>query len=364
MAADKLRRMDGSKLLWHMREVKGWQQGERIAPIHIDMGIAKFCNVKCVFCYGKFQQPKPVFIPRDALLNIISDAYDIGVKSLAFIGDGEPTCNPYLYEALDLCKKLQIDTAISTNAVLVNTEEKAKQILSACTWARVCISAGTQAGYEKIHGVDKFKEAVKAIQLLVETKKKFGYRCDIGMQAVYIPGVMDEEMIAESALALALDVDYFVIKQCSLPDAGESGMEIFDVNAYDSEKVQKVLAQCESMSTERTQIIPKWQTIKQKGIRPYHGCLAVPFISEISGDGSWYPCGFMFGGRPEVEQYKFADLTKERLKDVFNSCHYWNVIENMEKFNVHSDCKGACRLDACNEFLYDYINPPRGVNFI
>jgi hypothetical protein len=62
---DKKRRMDGTKLLWHMDRVNDrYIKGNRVAPIHIDMGIAKFCNISCVFCYGKYQKIKPVFIKR------------------------------------------------------------------------------------------------------------------------------------------------------------------------------------------------------------------------------------------------------------------------------------------------------------
>jgi hypothetical protein len=48
---DQVRRMDGTKLMWHMDRVNDrFIRGQRIAPIHIDMGIAKFCNIGCVFC--------------------------------------------------------------------------------------------------------------------------------------------------------------------------------------------------------------------------------------------------------------------------------------------------------------------------
>jgi len=358
------RMMDGTKLIWHTDKIKAHYCGARVAPIHLDIGIAKFCNVKCVFCYGKHQVMSPVYIERNPLMNILRDAAEIGVKSIAFIGDGEPTCNPNLYEALALGKNLGLDMAISTNAVLINTEEKAKSVLDSCVWMRVCLSAGTKEGYQKIHGVDKFNTVCDNIRLLVETKRKYGLDCDIGLQSVYVPGLMDADMIEESALAINTGVDYFVIKQCSLPDNGESGMEMFDINAYDSNKTIDVLKACEGMSTDETKIIPKWKTIKQKGKRPYFGCLAVPFISEISGNGNWYPCGYFFNGDKRFDDIKFGNLQTERMRDIFYSQRYTDILKKMRTFDVHKDCRGACRLDKCNEFVYQYINPPKGVNFI
>ena len=47
------RLMDGTKMLWHMdRIIDHFDKNKRVAPVHIDMGIAKFCNVNCIFCYG------------------------------------------------------------------------------------------------------------------------------------------------------------------------------------------------------------------------------------------------------------------------------------------------------------------------
>ena len=44
--------MDSHKLFWHLDRVEAWQRGERIAPLHIDMGISSGCNMACTFCYG------------------------------------------------------------------------------------------------------------------------------------------------------------------------------------------------------------------------------------------------------------------------------------------------------------------------
>ena len=45
--------MDSHKLFWHLERLESWQKGERIAPLHIDMGISSGCNM--AFCYGVIQ---------------------------------------------------------------------------------------------------------------------------------------------------------------------------------------------------------------------------------------------------------------------------------------------------------------------
>jgi radical SAM protein with 4Fe4S-binding SPASM domain len=359
--------MDNTKALWHMERIMDhYDKGKRIPPVHIDMGIAKFCNIKCVFCYGLFQTPAPVFIQRDALLQTMRDAGEIGVKSIGIIGDGEPTCNPHLYEALEEGKKAGLDLSLSTNGILIKTDEQRECILRNCKWMRFCLSAGSREGYKKIHGFDLWEKAIQSVKDMVRVKKEKGYECDIGLQAVFVPTLMAEEMVKEAQLAVDLGVDYFVIKQCSLPDEeNKSGMMNFDLTDYDKPEIIDALKRAESLSTDKTKIIVKWEIIKQKGNKPYQGCLSIPLISEMSGNGDWYPCGYMFGENSKFkDEYRFGNVHQISLKDMFNSDRYWNIIEKMKKFDVHNDCAGCCRMDKCNEFIFNYLNKPKGINFI
>jgi len=370
------RLMDGTKALWHMdRIIDHFDKGERVAPVHIDMGLTKFCNINCVFCYGIYQNPSKELIQREPLMQTMKDAAEIGVRSIAFIGDGEPTMNPYMYEALDIGKKAGLSLAVSTNGVLVNTDAKRKNILENTEWMRFCLAAGDREGYKKIHQVDQFNKVVENIEAMVDLKKnslkqgynrqKQVYKCDIGLQAVYVPGLMDDDMIKESKLAVKLGVDYFLIKQCSLPEDNKKvGQVELDVNLYDSQKTKDVLAECESMSTEKTKIIPKWNVMAQKGIKDYKGCKSIPIISEMSGNGDWYPCGFMFQQK-QFEKYKFGNVHETSLKEMVESDRYWDIIKEMRNnFNVQENCAGCCRQDQANIFLDNYLNKPKGINFI
>ena len=107
--------MDGNKMLWHMERFKAWQNSEIFAPIHIDAGLSKGCNIQCHYCYGVTQgnfygAKAKKYFKKDALLNnYLKSAGEVGVKSIAFIGEAEPTLNPHLYEAVVVGKKSGID---------------------------------------------------------------------------------------------------------------------------------------------------------------------------------------------------------------------------------------------------------------
>ncbi len=365
---------DNTKALWHMdRVIEHFDKWRRVAPIHIDMGLSKFCNVNCVYCYGMYQNRAKEHIKKDALINLMKDAGKVGVRSIGYIGDGEPTMNPHMYEGLVAGKEAGMSMSISTNGLLLNTPKKRKTILENCEWMRFNISAGTREGYKKIHGVDGFDRVIKNIEAMVKEKKEGGYQCDIGLQSVFVPTLMAEEMVEEAKLAVKLGVDYMVVKQCSMPKGGtEAGMMKFDLNDYDKPEIIKAMKETESLSTDKTQIIIKWGLIAQKGEKPYDGCLATPLLLQISGNGDVYPCGHMFqdqGKSPEerkFSEYKIGNVHEERFKDMINSDKYWEIIRKMRhKFDVHKQCSGACRHDKLNEFLHNYIeNKPKGVNFI
>jgi len=360
------RRMDADKTLWHMdRVIDHFDKGERVPPVHIDMGITKFCNINCVFCYGVYQNMGREKIDRDVLLQTMKDASEIGVRSMGIIGDGEPTMNRALYDALEIGKKGGLDLALSTNGVTVNTDEKRLNILENTKWTRFCLAAGTREQYKQFHGVDKFDKVRHNIERLVQIKEGRGLECDLGLQAVYVPGVMNQAMIDEAKLATEIGVDYFLIKQCSLPDKNTSvGQVSFNPREYDAKENIDALKEAESYSNDKTKVIVKWNVMSQHGVRNYKGCPSIPLVSEISGNWDWYPCGYMFGGKEKCDENKFGNLHDKSLKEIFESDRYWDIIGKMKNYNVQKDCAGCCRQDQVNRFLSSYLDKPKGVNFI
>ena len=279
---DKKRYMDSTKLLWHMDRVSDhYDKGRRIAPIHIDAGLTKKCNMKCVYCYGSYQQMNGAMIEEEALLNnLVRSAADIGVKSLSFIGDGENTLNPTYWDALKLGNELGLSMSTSTNGILVDNDYKREIILDSCEWMRFNVSAYTVEGFKEIHNSNKRDIVLKNIEDLVEYKNNQGIECDIGLQMVFVPTVMKEEVIPLSQFAIDSGVDYLVIKQCSLPDEGETGIAQFDVDDYDQPEIRELLREAEAMSTDKTDIVPKWNIIDLKGNKKYDHCVGVQLLPE------------------------------------------------------------------------------------
>jgi MoaA/NifB/PqqE/SkfB family radical SAM enzyme len=355
---DKWYHFDGCKLLWHMDRVHDhYRDGKRIYPLHIDIGATKKCNTKCVYCYGTFQKMTGEVIPPSVLVRLFQDAPTLGIKSLTLTGDGEPTLNPSVYEAVAVGKLGGLDIGFATNGVALD-ESKIEVLLNSCTWLRFNLSAVSKESYKTIHGVDLWEKVQANIIQTVDLKKKLGATCTVGLQMVLIPQALDE-VIHESMFAISHGLDYFVIKQFSDPGCKE--MSQFKLDWYETKGTMKTLKLAQSLSNRYTKIVPKWDMIHSKGVRKYDRCVDCPLIFQISGSGKCYPCGYLFGD----ERYEYGDLHTQTLKEILDSENYWQIIKFMrEKFDVHHMCKGCCRHDFTNAFIWNYLHPPEHINFI
>ncbi|WP_295851801.1 radical SAM protein [uncultured Xylophilus sp.] len=358
-------RFDGHKMMHHLDRIQAWQRGERFAPIHIDMGLTKFCNTACVYCYAVVQNmTQGTMIGREALLRYIEDCGRLGVRSIGFIGDGEPTLNPALYDATVLAGSLGVDTSMATNGLLIDMD-RAHDLLKNMSWIRFNLSAGDAEGFRRVHQSKEsnFQVLIDNIRELVRIKKEFGYKCTLGLQMVLIPECFDQ-VLKEARLGAELGVDYFVIKHCSDSEYKEIG-----INYDDYLTIGDVLKEAESYSTADYVVQAKWNKINaaaesalyKGGFRKYDVCHGTPFLLQISGNGKIYPCGPFFN----KERFYIGDLHDQSFFDMVMGDRYWAVHHDVtSSVDVHKDCAVGCRQDYVNKFLWDLKHPPEHINFI
>ena len=350
--------LDSNKLLYHMDRVLKWEKGERVAPLLIDIGATKICNIKCKYCYGIYQKmDNSMMIPPEKLVQLFHDAPLLGVKALTLTGDGEPTLNPGMWDALMIGKKNGLDIGIATNGVALN-EDKIKVILKTAVWCRFNISAGTKETYKDIHGADYFNRVVDNIVQMRTWKSKLKSNTTIGLQMVLIPECLDD-VIPLAEIAVKYGLDYFVIKQFSDP-GDDVPCEQFSPEDFRT-IATPILQQAEAMSKNSTKIIVKWNLLKLMNKRAYDKCIDCPFIFQVSGSSKCYPCGYLFGN----DKYCYGDLKHQSLGEIITSEQYWKVVDYMaNEHDVHKDCKGCCRHDSTNAWLNKYVDKPQHMNFI
>ncbi|WP_010681171.1 radical SAM/SPASM domain-containing protein [Acetivibrio cellulolyticus] len=354
--------MGSNKMLWHLDRVNDWVQGKRIAPIHIDVGLSKGCNIHCEYCFGSLQGNhykggKDSYFQKEALLRYVKDAGEIGVRSMAFIGEGEPLLNPHVYEAIVLGKKSGVDISLGTNGILYDTGEAGVEALKHLTWIRFNISAASFEAYKRIHRSSDFEKVIEKIKFCVGVKRKYQLQTTVGLQMVLTPSNVDQ-VVPLAKLGEELGVDYLVVKQCS--DTKESNLGIYEkLSSY--KNFESILREAESISSEKYDVIIKWQHITNEGQRCYETCLGTPFLLYSSGDGKLYPCGMFF--EYKENEYCMGDLTKNSFKEIIESEKYWDVVEKIKQIDVKG-CYSNCKTHSINEFLWKVSHPPKHVNFV
>lgn len=357
--------LDGHKLIYHLDRVLAWLKGEHIAPIHIDMGLTKFCNMGCIYCIGVTQgMVKGAMIQRDALLRFITDCGRLGIRSIGFIGDGEPTLNPGMYDAVVQARGLGIDIGIATNGILFDMK-RADDILRSAKFIRFNLSSAEPKSFQMIHQnkPDNFNLLTDKIKNLVKIKKNNNYTCTIGVQMVLIPENFNQ--VGKLAdLGAKVGIDYLQIKQCSDTEYKELG-----INHHDYKRVLNDLKDVEKFSNDSYLVKVKWNKINvseetslyKEGFRKYDICYGTPFLGQVSGNGKVYPCGPFFG----KERFYIGDIHKESYYDIVKSEKYWQVHKDVvDNVDVHYDCTIGCRQDYINKFLWELKNPPEHMNFI
>ncbi len=314
--------LDSSKLAWHSDRVAAWESGERIGPVTVDLALTRACPSSCVFCFAMLQEGMDrENITEQHALNLLDDFAELGVRGASLISDGESTLSPVYARFIEHASSLGIDTGNATNGWLF-TPELAERVLPHMSWIRFTVASGTPSGYSDImHTGPKHTEwfwrAMRNISEAVQIKRKKKLDVTIGIQMVLMPDWKDE-IIPFAQLALDLGADYGVIKHCS-DDNGSLGV---DYDAY--EPLFDTLHQAEAMSTEDTQIIVKWQKIRDGNKPSYQRWYSGPFFLQFSGSGLAAPTGMFFSSR--YAKWWLGSYTQERFMDIWKSDRYWEVM--------------------------------------
>ena len=172
----------------------------------------------------------------------MKSAGEVGVRSVAFIGEAEPTLNPHLYEAVIVGKNAGIDMSIGTNGVLFDTGKRGKAALEHLSWIRFNISAASDESYRKIHASKEFDTVIEKVKFCVDYKRKKNLDLTIGLQMVLTPKDV-AEVVPLAKLGRELEVDYLQVKHCS--DTVENDLGIFE-RLDDYKKFEPLLKVAES----------------------------------------------------------------------------------------------------------------------
>jgi len=358
--------IDSHKLMYHPGRVMQWlnagdkwEKIKKIYPIYIEISPIGACNHRCTFCSVDYLSHDTGKQKYDILDQRIREMAELGVKSIMFAGEGEPSLWKPLPDLLDTCTQFGIDTSMTTNMVPF-TEKNIEKFVGNCKWIKASINAGTAEEYENIHRTKKeeFRKVIDNFEKCVTIRDQQKYSCVLGGQMLLLP----ENKHGATALAEELrDVgaDYLVIKPYTQSQYGIS-REYEGLLYDDMLSLEQSLKEYE---TDTFKIIFRAHAMnKLKDTKlPYSACYSTPnFWGYIMADGGVYTCQTFAGD----ERFCVGNINENNFKDIWEGdARREQLYFMLNGFDI-SECRKNCRMDEVNSYLWNLKNPNQHVNFI
>lgn len=347
--------LDGHKINYHPKEIADMFEGKLQAPIYVEISPTGICNHKCLFCHynylgheGKFKKGK---IP-----SLVKEFAAMGVKSLVFAGNGEPTLHVDTIEAIVLAKSLGLDVALSTNGALLKEEHF--EILAQClTWIRFSFNAGSEENYAYVHQTksDDFQKVIENIKKLKETKEKTKSKITIGTQFVLIPENKDF-VLQHAKMLKSLGVDYFSVKHFY----NHSHNEFVVVENISTQFIEDLALHAEKLTDKDFTFLVR-STKNLTSARAYDRCFGLEFIVFIDENGDVYSC---FSHQYDKKTI-MGNLFERSFQEIWASAQKQESLEHINNCIEKNSCQPNCRHHQINNYLWEIKNPSiEHINFI
>ncbi len=156
----------------------------------IQFEVTNKCNLKCKMCpVNNGMKRKKGLMEFTLFKKIIDENPKIDFALMS--NWGEPLLHPKIFEMLEYAKKRKIRTFITTNAVLLDNDEKMKKLLMTGV-ERITISLdGIGDTYTKIRGFD-YNIIENRIKRLIELRDEFEFETKIDINMVVMPETEEE----------------------------------------------------------------------------------------------------------------------------------------------------------------------------
>lgn len=327
------------KILGHIDRIAQWKKTGEVVPVQIELGTTNLCNNKCPFCCGyKDREEHAEKLTKKQVFDLLFDAKTVGVKSITFTGDGEPTCHPDWLEFIKYTHELGMDVGLITNGC-----KDFSEAVPFCEWIRVSIDAATPETYQKQHGVDLFNQVLNNLEEAIEKKEYCESSCTIGVGFLTCRD-SNHEIVDFAKLMAKYDVNYVQYR----PLLSVFGSDWF---SDDHDTIQIIY---EAKRHNRKVVFSE---AKYKGlIEGHYGqtvkCYGWIFETAISADGGIYRCCHYKG----IKSQKIGDISKGFSNE-------WKRIKK-QAFRVLPTCPKFCRHYSNNRPMEDVMKTKEHWNFI
>ena len=363
--ADKFN-IDSHKLIYHpervaewLRGYENWETAKSLYPLYLEVSPIGVCNHRCTFCAVDYIGYKNTMLDGPVLRERLTEMAKLGVKSIMFAGEGEPTLWKPLPEIIEHSKGVGIDTSLTTNMVPF-TDKNAEVFLKNCSWIKTSINAGTKETYALIHQTkaSDFDRVMDTMKKCAEIRQGKGYSCTLGAQMVLLPENAGEAMTLGEKLKEA-GADYLVIK----PYSQHCSSITRRYEEVDYRSLIKLKERLESLNGDNFNVVFRVRTMAKlfSEERGYERCYSTPFFwGYIMSDGCVYGCSAFLGD----ERFNYGNIHDKSFKEI------WEGEKRKAGYHLGKneldieECRKNCRMDEINRYLWKLKHPDAHVNFI
>ncbi len=106
--------------MYGAQEAHDARNSNRLLAIRLETN--KSCNLRCRYCYAQSGEDSAKIADLNVLKRIISEAKELGIRSVVVIGGGEPTLHPNFRDLIVYIDSLGIIPMLFSNTVLMTEE--------------------------------------------------------------------------------------------------------------------------------------------------------------------------------------------------------------------------------------------------
>ncbi|MEK7598956.1 MAG: radical SAM/SPASM domain-containing protein [Patescibacteria group bacterium] len=375
--------IEGAKVIFHPEWIRRWRKNPfSVMPIYLEVSPAGMCNHRCVICAPEMLNYPNRFLPLNAIKRVLKELKEVreedpdglGVKSIQYAGEGEPTLHKNFAEIVYLTREAGIDVGMLTNGTGLNAKLAEKIIPLVNGFIQFSINAGTKNSYAKLHRTtpDHWDLVWTNIARAVKIRAMSGAKdCDLGVNMTvlihgsverngsYIPPNWPE---VEDLVKKARDsgVNYMAIKPYSQHPYSASTAKHYGEMSYKnmmSDMIQTIQNLKDRYSSPDFEIIFRESRFREyeEDKREYRVCNSVPTIwSYIQSDGLWLSCSsfwtdsrFVLGNilTQSVRQIWFGNRRREHLDFILSRGKFAGCGLDIE------ECRQTCHPDKENRLL-------------
>jgi cyclic pyranopterin phosphate synthase len=337
------------KILTYPDVLAAVQSDAPLPVINLEINPSNTCNQSCTWCTYGYLHDRREGLDRETVLGLLSDARELGVKSVTWTGGGEPTVFKHLAEVAEVAAEYGFQQGINTNGSLLN-ERLLDLFTRHFSYVRFSVDAGTPETYSRTHRVrlEAFAKVTANIAALVRRRNEAGSELTVGFSFL-VDHSNVSDLLPAAALAKSLGVDYFQLKP--IVNYVESNEQFSEASTMwrDMESQLEDVFALEDEQFQVRLLGHKFQDIKlqeQFYGRSYGQCRGNEVLATVGADASVDLCCAYKG----FKDWSFGNLNEKGFKEIWEGEQRRRVLASVDV----KKCPPLCKAHEMNK-LFHYV---------